>query len=85
MYVNDYALKNFVAKSGKFYYRAKISIGTMKEGRNTYSLSFKDASGKKSVKESLVIEYVKDPAARETRRAELAAADKAARANQTNS
>lgn len=85
VYVNDYALKNFVPKSGKFYYRAKIAIGTMKEGKNVYSLSFKDAAGKKSFRESLTIEYVKDPAVREARRAELSAAEKASAAQEANS
>lgn len=85
VYVNDYALKNFVAKSGKFYYRAKVSIGTMKEGKNVYSLSFKDASGEKSFQESLTIEYVKDAAAREARRTELIAAEKASITQEANS
>lgn len=85
VYVNDYALKNFVPKSGKFYYRAKISIGTMKEGKNSYALSFKDGTGKKAYRETLVIEYVTDAAARTARRAELAAADKAASVQESNS
>lgn len=85
VYVNDYELKSFVPKSGKFYYRAKIDIGTMKEGRNVYALSFQEAGGKKTLRESLVIEYVKDPAARETRRAELAAAEKVAAEQESNS
>ncbi len=72
-------------KSGKFYYRAKISIGTMKEGKNVYSLSFKDSSGKKSLKESLTIEYVKDPTVREARRLELASAEKTAVQAEANS
>ncbi|MFB0965603.1 MAG: ABC transporter substrate-binding protein [Patescibacteria group bacterium] len=85
VYVNDYELKNFVPKSGKFYYRAKIAIGTMKEGKNVYSLAFTDASGKKAFRESLTIEYVKDATAREARRAELAAAEKASAVQETNS
>jgi hypothetical protein len=79
VYVNDYELKNFVANSGKFYYRAKISIGTMKEGKNSYVLSFKTADGKKTAQETLVIEYVKDAETREIRRKELSDAERASR------
>lgn len=85
VYVNDYELKTFVAKSGKFYYRAKISIGTMKEGKNTYVLSFKGADGKKTVQESLVIEYIKDAGVREAKRKELVEANRLARENESHS
>lgn len=85
VYVNDYELKNFVANSGKFYYRAKVSIGTMKEGKNSYVLSFKTADGKKTEQETLVIEYVKDAEAREIRRKELSDAERASRENESRS
>lgn len=85
VYVDDYELKGFVPGSGKFYYRAKISIGTMKEGRNVYVLSFKGADGKKAVQESLVIEYVKDAEAREARRKEIAEGERLARESTANS
>lgn len=76
--VNDYPIKKFVPKSGEFYYRAKVGIGTLKPGRNAYALSFGYENGKKAYQETLVIEYVPDPVAREKRRTELAAAEKAA-------
>ncbi len=70
VYVNEYRLQSFVPKSGKFYYRAKTSLRTLREGRNEYALSFVE-NGVKVRKESLVVEYVKDPAEREKRRSEL--------------
>lgn len=77
VYVNDYRLQGFVAKSGKFYYRAKASFGTLKEGKNEYVLSFVE-NGVKTKKESLVVEYVKDSETREKRKSELRAAAEAA-------
>jgi hypothetical protein len=73
VFINSYRLQGFVPKSGKFYYRAKISIGTMKEGENRYVLSFTE-NGKRVQKETLTIEFIRDATAREARKAEIAAA-----------
>ena len=56
VYVNDYQLKGFVPASHKFYFRAKTDIGTLKEGVNTYTLSFL-IDGKKVSKETMTIYY----------------------------
>lgn len=54
VYINDYRLKTFSPKEKKFYYRAKLDIGTLKNGANTYSLAF-EVSGKKIPKETMTI------------------------------
>ena len=54
VYINDYKLKTFSAKEKKFYYRAKLDIGTIKNGANTYSLAF-EIDGKKVQKETIEI------------------------------
>lgn len=84
VYINDYKLQGYVPKSGKFYYRAKTSIGTLKEGTNTYALSFAEG-GKKAYKETLTIEYVANAEAREKRKAELALAEAASAKNEKES
>lgn len=60
VYINDYELKSFVPSTHKFYFRAKLDIGTMKEGLNTYALSF-GVNGKKTYKETLSIFYTASP------------------------
>lgn len=54
VYINDYRLKTFSPKERKFYYRAKLDIGTIKNGENTYNLAF-EIDGKKVSKESIEI------------------------------
>ncbi len=54
VYINDYKLKNYSPKEQKFYYRAKVDIGTMKEGLNTYKIAF-EVAGKKVTKETISI------------------------------
>jgi hypothetical protein len=54
VYVNDYKLKNYSPKEQKFYYRAKLDIGTMKGGLNTYKIAF-EIAGKKVTKEIITI------------------------------
>lgn len=54
VYINDYRLKTFSPKERKFYYRANLSIGTLKNGVNTYSLAF-EIGGKKIEKETITL------------------------------
>ncbi len=54
VYVNNYRLKTFAPQNKKFYYRAKLDIGTMKNGENTYTLAF-EIDGKKVEKETLTL------------------------------
>lgn len=54
VYVNDYQLKAFSPKEKKFYYRASLWLGTIKNGLNTYTLAFV-SEGKKTIKETLTL------------------------------
>jgi hypothetical protein len=54
VYVNDYQLKAFSPKERRFYYRASLGLGTLKNGINTYILSF-TTGGKKVTKETLTL------------------------------
>lgn len=54
VYVNDYQLRGYVMGSGKFIYRARIEIGNLKKGTNTYVLAF-ETNGKKEIIESIEI------------------------------
>lgn len=54
VYINGYQLKNFSPKEHKFYYRAKVDMGTLKNGENTYSLAF-DIAGKRVQKETVFL------------------------------
>lgn len=54
VYINNYRLKTFSPKDKKFYYRANLSIGTLKNGENTYSLAF-ETEGKKVEKETITL------------------------------
>jgi hypothetical protein len=54
VYVNNYQLRGYVVGSGKFIYRARVEIGNLKKGTNTYVLAF-ERNGKKEIIESIEI------------------------------
>lgn len=54
VYVNDYQLRGYIVGSGKFIYRARVEIGNLKKGTNTYVLAF-ERNGKKEIIESIEI------------------------------
>lgn len=72
VYINDYRLKNFTAKEGKFYYRARTDIGTLKNGVNIYTLAF-EIGGKKVTKESVVLFLATTPEEADAKEKEYAA------------
>lgn len=54
VFINNYRLKTFVSGTHKFYFRASTTIGNLKDGANTYTLTFEEG-GNKMTKESLTI------------------------------
>lgn len=54
VYINDYQLKGYVPGDTKFVYRARVEIGNLKKGTNTYVLSF-EKNGNKETIESIEI------------------------------
>lgn len=72
VYINDYQLKNFSSKERKFYYRAKLDMGTLKNGANTYSLAF-EIGGKKVQKETVTLFLATTPEEAEAKEKEYAA------------
>lgn len=66
--VNGYRLSKFAAGDKVFYYRAAVSQGTLKEGRNEFKARFlKD--GKELASETAVVQYAAEAAALEAARA----------------
>lgn len=72
VYINDYQLKNFSPKERKFYYRAKVDMGTLKNGANTYSLAF-ETDGKRTWKETATLFLATTPEEAEAKEKEYAA------------
>ncbi|MDD5198075.1 MAG: ABC transporter substrate-binding protein [Candidatus Gracilibacteria bacterium] len=52
--INGYKLKAFSPKEKKFYYRAALNMGNLKNGENTYNLAF-ETEGKKDEKETITL------------------------------
>lgn len=70
VYINDYKLSGFKTGNTEFFYRAKTAMGNLKEGVNTYSLSF-GYDGKKVRKESITLHFIRDAVEREKKQGEI--------------
>lgn len=53
--MNNYQLSQFTPGNENFFYRAKKEAGTLKDGKNTYTLAFSYATGKILTQETLTI------------------------------
>ena len=54
VYVNGYQLRGYTEGQSRFLYRARVEIGNLKKGTNTYALAF-ERNGKRVTEESIVI------------------------------
>jgi hypothetical protein len=76
VYVNDYKLAKFTAGGTRFSYLARVSMANLKEGANSYKLSFAYADGSRKDIETLTVYYSADPAKLATMRTGVLAARK---------
>jgi ABC-type transport system substrate-binding protein len=60
--INGYTLKEFVPGNNRFTYRTSLEDGTLKEGKNTYTLEFESANGTKTTRDTLTLYYFRDKA-----------------------
>ena len=58
--VNDYTLKEFTLGSPRFSYAVSLTDGTLKEGKNTYTVVFNTGTGVKITEDTMDIYYSKD-------------------------
>lgn len=70
VYIGTYRLKSFALGNTTFTYRARTDIGNLKEGVNTYVLSF-EKNGKKTASETLTLYIISDSKAREDKKNEI--------------
>ncbi len=60
VFINDYELQEYRAGNTKFGYRVSVVNGTLKEWKNTYSLSTEDLVWSRASKDTLTIYYSTD-------------------------
>ncbi len=73
--VNGYQLQLFDPTKGTFSYLADIAIGTLREGKNTYTVEFRNNANELLDSETITIFYSADQAALDAARAEMIPAE----------
>lgn len=71
VYVNNYQLSQFTPWNENFFYRAKKEAGTLKDGKNTYTLAFSYSTGKILTQETLTIYAYQNSLESELKKKEL--------------
>jgi hypothetical protein len=58
--INDYTLREYIPGNTLYVYRVSVENGTLKEGKNTYTLNLKNSDSQTIFQETLTVYYSPD-------------------------
>jgi hypothetical protein len=58
--INDYILKEYIPGNDQYVYRVSTENGTLKEGKNTYTLNLRNSDNQTIFQETLTVYYSPD-------------------------